>query len=174
MDTDRANQVFNIARRIAIDWKDCVLLEMRDELTNLPLRQRALAIQFIYERCYRYSHHKVKKELDKPSVQDEIDKNDGRPIEFVLLHRYMQTGKYLERVIRQTRQLIPFWQEDKFFNLRDLYEELFPRKPSIGEHEDCSGEVIISGSYYRCRKCKSVGHEIRETLDGNLVLLSVK
>lgn len=73
----------------------------------------------------------------------------------MLLTKYLQSGKYLKRIIGQLRKLISNWQGNNFIDLGELYAELYPPKESLGEHAGCGGEVIVSGSYFRCRKCKN-------------------
>ncbi|MDQ6787788.1 MAG: hypothetical protein M3033_13350 [Acidobacteriota bacterium] len=144
-------QTNRIIARIATAWQYTVILELSDRLKTLPLRHRAVAIEYIYERCLRYASGRVWKELEKAHVQNDIVENPDKRIEFILLAKYMQSIKYLERIIRQVNMLFSRWLANESININELYQDLFARKPSVGEHAECTGEIIVSGSYYRCR-----------------------
>lgn len=162
-----------IISRIAIAWHHSIVLELSEELKALPLYKRPLAIEYIYERCLKYSSIRVKKVLNDIKVQNEIKENPEKNAVFILLVKSMKSGKYLDRIIRQIRLLLPKWQENSYFDLKEFYNELYPRKESIGEHDGCAGEVIVSGSNYRCRKCKIVGQKIRENTVGKINFLDL-
>lgn len=161
-----------VITRIAIAWQHCIVLELTDELKSLPFRQRAIAFEYIYERCLRYAGEQVNKKLEKPGIASVLEESYPKHFAFILLADHINSQKYIERIIKQIRDLLPRWQANEMLDIKDFYQELHPRKPSLGKHEGCGGEVIESGSYYRCRHCKTVGHKIRENLEGNIVLLT--
>lgn len=53
---------------ITAAWRDSIIIELGDELKVLSLHQRAVAIEFIYERCRRYATEQVNKLLERESV----------------------------------------------------------------------------------------------------------
>lgn len=120
---------------VAAAWRDTIILELSDELKQLSLHQRAVAIEFIYERCRRSATEQVNKLLEKESIQNDIASNPDKHVEFLILTKHLQSGKYLKRVIDQLRKLMPKWRDDNFIDVQDLYAELYQSKESFGEQE---------------------------------------
>ena len=91
---------------IAAAWRDSIIIEVGDELKELSLDQSAVAIEFIYERCRRYAAEQISMLLEKETVQNDIDANPDKQVEFLLLSKYLESGKHLTRIIGQLRKLI--------------------------------------------------------------------